>query len=187
VNSCTSIIKLQPSITNENGNQTIELPTVKTKILYPGDYWFHDFDLALFPNANPDYLKLFTELNNSKRAIIQYAAHTTIQPYFSTTALIYSRRSDTKILLRELQEELINEYKASNFETEDFGTKAGNFTQLFYNINHPKLKTQARFVEYIGQLKEQTIRIIFWTIDSNNRSLTNESEKIIKTLSMEWY
>jgi hypothetical protein len=181
--SCSTVLKLQPNIDKDGGFQVIHLEKAKTKLTYPGDYWFHDFETSLFPNVHPDYLNEIKQLKSK----MQFAGHTTIQPYFSTIGVLYNKKLDLKNTIGELEDDFLNRYNVSNFEQETIGTKAGDFTQVFYNLTHPKLKTQSQHIEYYGHLKDKTIRLIFWTIDSHTRSLTNESERIVKSLAMEWY
>jgi hypothetical protein len=185
--SCSSILKLDSDIQAEDGHKIVSIPEVKTKIIYPGDYDFHDFDAGLFPIVHPDFLKDLKKLNGKKTGKILYAGHTFIRPIFSSTAFLYNEKYNTKSFAEQLQKELRIDYGATNSEISSFGTKAGEFYQLTYYLENPALKIKTQHVEYIGILNEQIIRILFWTTDSNEQTVFRESEAIMKRLSMQWY
>ncbi len=115
-NACTSTLQLQPSVTKANGVQVVEIPEAKTKLEYPGDYWFHDFDADLFPNAHPDFLILLRKEGKVKGQKMLFAGHTTIQPYFATASLLYDNPLNIDKYLRNKEEKLVSQYNASNFE-----------------------------------------------------------------------
>lgn len=186
-NSCSEILKLASNIQAENGHKIVVIPEVKTKIIYPGDYDFHDFDADLFPVVRPDFLKDLRKLNHKKTGKLLYAGHTFIRPIFSSTAFLYQKKYNGKSFAEQLQKELKSDYEATSSEITPFGTKAGEFYQLTYYLENPKLKIKTQHVEYIGVLKERTIRVLFWTTDSNEQTIFRESEAIMKSLAMEWH
>ncbi|MGB0983828.1 MAG: hypothetical protein ACPG19_07290, partial [Saprospiraceae bacterium] len=180
-------LKLENNIQAKDGNKIISIPEVKTTIAYHGDYVFHDFSNEYFPIVRTDFLKDLKKLNSKKMGRLLYASHTSIRPIFSSTAFLYEKKYNAKSFAEQLKKELRSDYQATNLEVSIYGTKAGEFYQLTYYIENPELKIKTQHVEYIGILKEKTIRIIFWTIDSNEQSIFRESEAIMKSLTMQWH
>ena len=180
--SACQTISFHQNPTREDGLQTIVIPSAKAQIQYHGDYWFHDFYKKYFPTVAPLFLKYIQQQHRIKNAEMLFSAHTTMSPYFSSTAILYHQQLNATSFSKQIQAELKVKFRATNIKASDFSTSFGTFKQLSYNINHPLLKTQTQHLEYIGNINNETIRIFFWTSDNHQGSIFGESEKILNRL-----
>jgi hypothetical protein len=190
LSSCSSTIKLpQVPVEERYGVKivTIAENEVKGYITYYGDYWFHDFNKNLYPAVSKSYLKALSKENRGDNSKMLWANHTTALPYFSSVALIYNEKKDIEKFEDKISKSLKKKYNGTMFEGANFNTKSGNFRRLSYLIYDEKTKTQTQHIEYFGVVKDKTLRIIFWTSDSNLIALNNETDNIMHTLSIEWY
>jgi hypothetical protein len=188
--SCSSTIKLtEVPIEKNYGVQTISIEEgeAKGKITYNGDYWFHDFDDDLYPTVSEPYLKYLSKLTKKDNAKMLWAAHTTVLPYIASTALVYDEAKKIDGFQEDLRTDLRKKHNATAVENQSFGTKAGEFQRLSYLIYDDETRIQTQHIEYIGVIKNKTFRIIFWTSDSNILVLNNETDRIMQTLSVQWY
>lgn len=188
--SCSSTIKLTEVPIDKNyGVQTITIEEgdAKGTLTYNGDYWFHDFDKNLYPTVSEPYLKYVSKEVKKEKSKMLWATHTTVLPYISSAALVYNKAKDIDKFEDEIRKKLRKKHNATAIENYSYGTKAGKFTRLSYLVYDEETKIQTQHIEYIGILKDKTFRIIFWTSDSNLLALNNEADRIMQTLSVQWY
>ena len=187
--SCSSTIKLAEVPIDQNyGVQiiSIEEGDAKGTLTYNGDYWFHNFDKNLYPTVSEPYLKYISKETKRDQSKMLWAAHTTIFPYISSTAVVYEEAKKIDKFEEKICKTLKKKQNATMIESTRFGTTSGRFRRLSYLIYDEQTKIQIQHIEYFGVVKDKTFRIIFWTSDSNLLALNNEADKIMQTLSMQW-
>lgn len=190
VSSCASSIVLQPSLTPNEGYRTLHISNhhLKGSIDYYGDYFFHDFQQALFPSISEAFFTDLRTLHQKKKATIVAAAHTTVLPYFSTVFLVYNTpQEEVDVFEKNLKIHLTNTLQVHTYESETIDTKVGQLQKATYHVYNPILRIENTHIEYFGKVKNTMIRCVFWTADSNALSLNKEADKIIKTLTVQWY
>ena len=166
-----------------DGYNYYEQTSPQIKIQLYGDYLFQPLKTKYFRDVDKRFIKYVTNKFNNVTPQILYKAHTFVQPSYSTICLQYKINTLDTMSLNDIKIQL-KDYlntKVSALEKIKCGSK--DVYKITYRATNSINKIYSSHTEYFFKNGESVYRLLFWTTDSNNKTIFDEAEDIIKNIS----
>jgi hypothetical protein len=145
------------------------------QLRYYSDYWFHPLNKTTTLFWHEKFIKhLFL-----RDPELLYTAHTILDPYYSTMGLLY-KKTDTTSLLAHLTKTLQTSHLKRSSEL--IGTY--RCEKLSYLLQDEALKVDYHCRDYYFQHDQHVLRVVFWTLGTNESLFEEEVREIIRTLHL---
>jgi len=155
-----------------------ESPFINLTLL--GDYKFQPFKTKYFRDIDSRFIKYSTKNFMAKKPAIFYAAHTFVQPFYSTICVQYKNcRLDTNQILN-LNSDLKSGLKTSFIKLEKIQCGSRYAYKIAYHVTNSLTKIITSNTEYFFSNNETVYRLFLWTTNSDDRVISSEAEFIIK-------
>ena len=178
--SCNGYKKAsETTIKRDEGMQFVANKKENISIKYYGDYWFHDLTKKVTLNWDQNFINSIG-FNKNKKALL-FTAHTTIDPYCTTIGLSY-KNCLLEETVNDISEHLKKDLKAVNLTTTTETIGAGTYTKLSYELRNDQNQVFSKYIEYYSTQGGNVLRVVFWSTESNENWLVNESKAIIETI-----
>jgi len=145
-----------------------------------GDYKFQPYKTKYFRDIDSRFIKYSTADFNNKKPTILYAAHTYVQPFYSTICVQYKDCKLDSNLIMNLQQELKINLKASFDKIEKIKCGTKDAYKIKYQVTNSLTKIYCSNTEYFFANKNTVYRLFLWTTNSDDHVISNEAEYIIK-------
>lgn len=151
-----------------------------------GDYQLHAIKAKYFTDLHRKDLKYFTRPLQGRRPQLMFAAHTTVQPYYSAVGVQYSGvAGDTAQLMASVKEELRKSLRTGFSELPPVPTDYGVVRAIVYQVKNPLTQRFTTHREYFVYRDGHLLRLFFWTSLEDPRILDIEPGLILKNMKFE--
>ncbi|HEY1115107.1 MAG TPA: hypothetical protein VGE66_16165 [Chitinophagaceae bacterium] len=156
-------------------------PAVELTLL--GDYQLHGLKTKYFTDLHKKDLEYFTRPLQGRRPQLMFAAHTTVQPYYSAVGVQYNGvPGDSALLLAAVKEELRQSLRTGFSELPPVTTDYGVVRGIVYQVKNPVTQRHTTHREYFVPHEGYLLRLFFWTSLQDPRILDIEPSFILKRM-----
>ncbi len=180
--SCNVAKKSSLEIKIIDGQTYYEQTSPEIKFQLYGDYLFQPLRTKYFRDVDKRFIKYITNKYHNITPKILYKAHTIIQPFYSTVCLQYKTNLLDTMSLNEIKIQLKDQLntKVSKLEKIKCGLK--DVYKIKYQTTNSVNKIYSSHTEYFFKNGEFVYRLLCWTIDSNDKIISDEAYTIIKNI-----
>jgi hypothetical protein len=179
--SC-SVRKADGTVTAEDGYKYYLLSSPQFRIQLYGDYSFHSLNKRYFPDVRKSFLKYTIAKTNDLKPELMYAAHTIVQPYYSSIGILYKNASADPSLLSIIKVDIKSSLGTSFNGLDTVETTYGTACRFAYQVFNPVTKIRSSHWEYLVNNNGNLLRFFFWTTNSDTSIISHEIETIVKTI-----
>ncbi len=150
-----------------------------------GDYKFQSFKTKYFRDINKSFIQYSTHKFNNRKPTILYAAHTYVQPFYSTICVLYKETKFDTTNLRNIKLDLKSKLKTSFYKPTEVKCGTINAYKISYQVVNKITDITTSNFEYFFAKDNNVYRLFLWTTNEDTKALANEAEYIIREAKFE--
>ena len=170
------------SVVEDDGDTYYSLTSPQLRIPLYHDYRFHSLIKKYFPSVRKSFLKYTGSKIDGSKPELMYAAHTVVQPYYSSIGFLYRGVDFDTSLLNNIKRAMKNSLKSSFIGVDSVETSYGTARRFAYQVLDPVTRIHSYHWEYLVKNNSNLLRFFFWTTNSDTNIISHEIESIVKNI-----
>jgi hypothetical protein len=144
-----------------------------------GDYKFQSYKTKYFRDIDCRFIEYSKLPFYKKKPIVLYAAHTCVQPFYSSILVLYNHTKFDTLLFTDIKQNLKKHLKTSNHKWNEVKCGKIKAYKISYQVVNKITKIYTTNLEYLFENNDQLYRLFLWTTNENDNTMANEAEYII--------
>jgi hypothetical protein len=150
-----------------------------------GDYRFQPYKTKYFRDIDRRFIEYSTQRFNNIKPEILYAAHTIIQPYYSSVFVLYKNCTLDSTGIKDINLQLRSGLHTSYSKYKEVRCGTRNPFKISYQVKNSLTGIYSSHTEYIFGVGANVYCLFLWTTNSDDSVISNEAEYISKEAKFE--